>query len=142
VPFMLLDLVGIPVYVVADGDADGAERKHPNDSTRRAEAAGSHELATHALLAWLPQCDSARIGSLPYEWGNPTTITDRWCVLRDDLEAELETWPECVQELAVGGQQLRSKNVATVRSAVCDADLGGLPDVLRQLIRALSDSGR
>lgn len=142
VPFMLLDLVGIPVYVVADGDADGAERKHPNDSTRRAEAAGSHELATDALLAWLPQCDSARIGSLPYEWGNPTTITDRWCVLRDDLEAELETWPECVQELAVGGQQLRSKNVATVRSAVCDADLGGLPDVLRQLIRALSDFGR
>ena len=30
VPFMLLDLVGIPVYVVADGDADGAERKHPD----------------------------------------------------------------------------------------------------------------
>lgn len=142
VPFALLDSVGIPVYVLADGDADGAGRKHPDDSTRRAEAAGSHKLATDALLAWLPQCDSAQTGSLPYEWGNPTTLTDRWCLLRDDLEAELEMWPEVVGVLEVSGQQLRSKNVATIRSAVCDADLGGLPYVLRQLIRVLADFGR
>jgi hypothetical protein len=142
VPFTLLDLVGIPVYVIADGDADGAARKHPDDEKSRSEAAGSHKLATDALLAWLPQCDSAREGMLPYSWGSPTTITDRWCVMRDDLEAELETWPGYMTELDANGEQLRSKSVAAVRSAACDADLGGLPDILRALIKALADFGR
>jgi putative ATP-dependent endonuclease of OLD family len=142
VPFKLLDLVGIPVYVIADADADGAERKHPDDAAKRAAAAGSHKIATDALLAWLPQCESARIGTLPYSWGDPTTITDRWCVLRDDLEAELGTWPEYMTELEVNGEQLRSKNVAAVRAAACDADLEELPDILRELIMALAGFGR
>lgn len=141
VPFTLLSLVGVPVYVIADGDAGGAERKYPNDSTKQADAAASHQLATESLLAWLPGCDSARVGKLPCDWGSTTTVTDRWCVLQDDLEAELEAWPDYMKELDVNGHELRSKNVAAVRSAVSEADLGGLASVLRELIKAVTDFG-
>jgi energy-coupling factor transporter ATP-binding protein EcfA2 len=141
VPFTLLNLVGIPVYVIADGDADGAARGHPDDASKRADAAASNKLATDGLVAWLPQCESVRRGALPYSWGAPTTITDRWCVLRDDLEAELEAWPEFMAELNAEGHQLRSKNIAAARSAACNAGLEGLPDNLRELIQALADFG-
>lgn len=142
IPLRLLDCVGIPVYVMADGDADGAARNHQGDATKQAEAAGSHEAATKALLAWLPSVGSARTGNLPYHWGGETTITDRWCVLRDDLETELEMWPEYNEQLAGHGETLRSKNVAAIRSAALDAGLEGLPDTLRELIHALADFGR
>jgi putative ATP-dependent endonuclease of OLD family len=141
VPFKLLSQVGIPVYVLADGDADAAQRRYPDDAAKREGAAASNRLATETLLAWLPSCDSARKGALPYGWGDPTIITDRWCVLRDDLEAELESWPEYVSELDANGQELRSKNIAVVRAAVSGASLAGLPDTLRELIQALGGFG-
>jgi putative ATP-dependent endonuclease of OLD family len=141
VPFTLLNLVDIPVYVIADGDSDGAARGHPDDASKRADAAASNKVATDGLVAWLPQCESVRKGAVPYSWGAPTTITDRWCVLRDDLEAELEAWPEFMAELDAEGHQLRSRNVAAARAAACGAGLEGLPDNLRELIQALADFG-
>lgn len=142
VPFTLLDRVGIPVYVIADADADGAARRYPDDATKEAQAAGSHKAATDALVAWLPPVESTRAGALPYSWGGATTITNRWCVLRDDLETELEMWPEYNEQLASSGETLRSKNVAAMRSAALDAALEGLPNTLRELINALADFGR
>jgi hypothetical protein len=138
VPFALLRLLGVPVYVVADGDADGAEKRYPSDSRKRAEAAGSHKLATDALVAWLPEARFALAGVLPYEWGGATTVTDRWCVWRDDLEAELESWPAYMTALGSNGEQLRSKNVAAARAAATEADLGSLPNALRKLVQALA----
>jgi hypothetical protein len=62
-------------------------------------------------------------------------------VLRDDLEAELETWPEYMAELDAEGHQVRSKNIAAARCAAFGASLEGLPDNLRELIQVLADFG-
>lgn len=141
VPWHLLDLLGIPAYVVADADAEGAARKYPSDEEKRAAAAASHRNATAGLVEWLPGAGTTRVGSAPYAWGDPTTITDRWAILHDDLEAELEQWATYDAALAEGGAELRSKNVAVVRAAVLDADLQDLPENLLSLIDAISEFG-
>jgi predicted ATP-dependent endonuclease of OLD family len=43
VPYTLLHQVGIAVYVLADGDADAAQRKHPQDPDKQKVAAASHK---------------------------------------------------------------------------------------------------
>lgn len=139
VPWHLLDLLGIPAYVVADADAEGAARKHPNDEKKQADAAASHRKATEALVEWLPEDVTTRVGASPYTWDAPTTITDRWTMLRDDIEAELEHWATYLAALAESGVELRSKNVVVVRAAVLDAELEDLPENLHSLIHAISE---
>lgn len=139
--FTLLDRIGIPAYVVADADAQGAARKHPTDSAKQTNAAASHKKATDDLLAWLPAAGRALEGTLPFNWGDPTTITDRWSVMYDDLETELDTWPEFSVAMAAQHESLRSKNVAAIRSAAMDADIAGLPTALKQLVEAVAAFG-
>jgi len=141
IPFTLLDQLGVLVYVVADADADGALRKHPDDPARQAEAAGSHKKATEALIAWLPQEVNSLTGDLPYVWGEPTIVTSRWAILRDDLEAELELWPGYVASLATSGEVIRGKNVAAARAATLDTDLAGLTGTLKCLIETARNLG-
>ncbi len=141
IPFSLLDLIGIPVYIVTDADAQGAARKHSADPAKEAAAAASHKQATDDLLAWLPPAGNALEGTLPFDWGDPTTITERWTIMNDDLEAELDAWPEFSAAIGAQGATLRSKNVAAVRSATIDADLAGLPTILRQLVETVADFG-
>ncbi len=139
IPFVLLDLIGIPAYIVADGDAEAAGRKHLNDPDKQADAAANHKKATEELIAWLPapgQDTNGVVVSLG--WGDATTVTDRWCVLHDDLETELAQWPEFITAMTTQGDELRSKNVAAVRSAALEADLAGLPPRLIELIEALA----
>ncbi len=141
IPFSLLNLIGIPVYIVTDADAQGAARKHSADPAKVATAAASHKQATDDLLAWLPPAGNALEGTLPFNWGDPTTITERWTIMNDDLEAELDAWPEFSAAIGTQGATLRSKNVAAVRSATIDADLAGLPAILRQLVEAVAAFG-
>lgn len=141
VPRYLLDLLGIPAYVIADADTDGAARKYPSDEEKRNAAAASHKSATESLVEWLPECAETRVGTAPYEWGEPTTITDLWAVLHDDLETELEQWGSYVAALEGSGEELRSKNVAAVRSAAMEADLADLPASLTALIDAIAGFG-
>lgn len=138
VPFALLNLAGIPVFVVADADAESAARRHPTDSAKQANAAASNKKETEDLLAWLPTPGSVLEGALPFGWGDATTVTDRWCMMHDDLETELADWPQFVEFMNSLGEPLRSKNAAAVRSATMEADLEGLPVTLRQLVEAVA----
>ena len=141
VPFKILDLVGIPVYVVADADAEAAARKYPSEAEedKRNAAAESHKKSTEDLQGWLPATSSASQGTLPYNWSDPTVITDSWCLWHDDLEAELEAWPTFATALSGQGVSLRSKkDVAAYRAAVMNAELKDLPESLKQLIDTIS----
>ena len=140
-PFALLGLIGIPAYVVADGDALTAARKHPEDQAKRDAAAASQKKATEALLAWLPATGNALTGTLPFAWGDTTTITDRWCVMHDDLGTELEGWPEFSAAMSDLDESCWSKNVAVLRSVAMDADITGLPASLKQLVEAIAAFG-
>jgi len=137
VPRSILEKLGIRVYVVADADALGASRKHPTDTVRQKQARDSHKKSTEALVKWLPP-STALVGSLPYAFEDPTVVTERWTLFEDDLEEELSKWPELVAELAANNNNLRSpKSVAAYRAAVSDADLAGMPSVLKQLVSAI-----
>lgn len=141
VPWHLLELLGIPAFVVADADAESAARKYVDNEDKRAAAADSHRAATETLTEWLPEVQDTRVGSAPHMWGDPTTITDCWAVLHDDLEAELAQWPSYVAALTQAGAELRCKNVAAVRSAVIDAELQDLPTNLQSLIESILEFG-
>lgn len=141
IPFAILRLVGIPAFVVADADSQAATRKHPGDAEKKAAAEASNRKATEALLEWLPT-DVVRLeGALPFNWGDPTIVTDRWCLFHDNLETELELWPEFSVALREQGESLGSKNAGAYRSAALDADLGGLPPILKRLVATVSTLG-
>jgi len=141
IPFELLRLVGVPVYVMADGDALGAKRKHLDNKKKEAKAAASHKDQTEKLLAWLPDPGAISQGVVPASWGAPTVIAEQWSVLHDDLETELEQWPDLVAEFARNGESLRSKRVAAYRGAVGEADLSSLPAGLMSLIETVAAFG-
>lgn len=144
IPHAILDLVGIPIYVVADADAEAAARKYPNqaDEGKKTNAVESHKKATDNLLAWLPSTTDALHGSLPFNWGDPTVVTDRWCLWHDDLESELEAWSTFSSALEEQGASLRSKDVAAYRAAAMEAEITDLPEPLKQLIEAISVFGQ
>lgn len=136
VPYAILDELGIPVYVIADADASGAARRFPTDADKQANCHSSHKKSTEGLLVWLPAAE-VLAGSLPFAFGDPTVVTTRWSLLHDDLEEELEAWPEFVAELAGLGTDVSSKNVAAYRAAAREAALDGVPEALRTIVRAL-----
>ena len=140
-PFVLLDLIGVPAYIVVDGDAQTATRKHPEDQAKRDAAAASHKKATEDLLQWLPATNNVLAGTLPVAWGGPTAITDLWCVMHDDIGTELEAWPEFSAAMSDLGESSWSKNVAVLRSVAMDADMASLPGSLKQLVEAIAAFG-
>jgi len=141
IPAAILGGIGVPVYVVADGDALAGSRKHPDDPAKAAEVSASHRSSTTRLLAWLTPDVQVRIGALPTAFGAPTIVTTRWTLFHDDLEEELSAWPEFLNELADAGGDLRDKNVAAYRTAAHAAPLHGLPENLRMLIAAIGEFG-
>jgi len=136
IPYQLLSELGIPTYVLADGDAGGALRRYPDDMTKQKSASGSHRLATETIIGWLPTATAIQ-GSLPYAFGDPTIITDQYTIFHDDIETELEQWPSFVAALTAAGGQLREKNVATYRSAASDASECDIPASIRALVGAI-----
>ena len=137
-PYELLTEIGVPVFVVADADALGAQRKYPEDEERRNSASASHKSQTEGLLSWLDvESEGQRM-----QWGDPTNVTDRWAILHDDLESELAGWSSFVEKLTANDGELRSKRVADLRSATADADIDLLPETLRNLVSAISEFGK
>ncbi len=138
IPREILECVGVPVYVVADADALGAARTHPNDPITQANAAASHKASTNDLYQWLP-AGTLKLGSAPFNWGDQTTVTSRWTLFHDDLEQELSGWASFVSELTGAGSTLRSKDVAAYRSAALSASTHDLPESLLALLEAVRE---
>ena len=136
IPFALLRGLNIPTYVVFDSDWLGASRKNLNDAAKQAQSHASHKQSTERILGWLPPA-AAIHGSLPFQFGDPTTIASHYCVWNDDIEEELGNWPSFIAALTSDGGALRQKDVLAYRSAVIDADLADLPPSLKAAVEAI-----
>ena len=132
----LLEELGTPVFVVVDGDAEQAQRKHPNDPDKEERARASHKAQTDRVLEWLPDV-TARVGKVPCVFGGVTTVTDRYWFLHDDLESELEGWQTFLTAFEQRNTALRSKDVASYRAAVSEADVNDIPEVFKTAILAI-----
>lgn len=142
IPYQIFTALGVRTFVVADGDALGAERKHPDDPKRKAAAAASHRLATENVANWLPDA-AAIVGVSPYAFGASTLITQSFILWNDDLESELAAWPSFVNSLSGDGYALHSrskKDLFAYRNAVLDADVADLPDQLRVALQTIAHS--
>lgn len=130
--YALLRSIGVEVYVLVDGDSGKAERKHPNPGEDQQEVWQSTKKATDDVVSWL-----LSDGATAYTYGEPTRTTERWTFLQDDLEMELEGWPEFCSELGSLGASLRGKDVAAYRAAALAAGMVGLPESLRDLMDSI-----
>lgn len=138
IPHFMMNALGVPTYLVADGDALGAGRKHPRpeDVQKRTGAHASHKKSTEDLLGWLPTSD-ARAGSLPFGFGDPTVICNHYSIWEDDIETELEKWPSFVGALASNGYAVRDKDLMAYRAGVMEADLADMPACLNEVVDAI-----
>lgn len=137
IPNGILDGLGIPTYLVADGDALGAARKGYADATGEASAHGSHKAECEDLVAWLPTPTNVILGTAPYSFEAPTIVSDTYTIWNDDLETELASWPSFVAAQAANGHSPRSKNVLSYRADVDDAELGDLPESISKVIEEI-----
>lgn len=87
--FAILRSLDIATYVVFDGDFSTAQRKHPDDETKRREAYKDHMSATTKLVEVLQRSGV----DTSYNFGEPTFVGPDFAVWRDDLEEELTKWP-------------------------------------------------
>ena len=135
VPFRILSEVRTPVYIVADGDWLGHTRKDP---AKQEEVKKSHQASTDSVCAHLPMAEATAItGTLPYTFGDPTIVTDRFTIWHDDVEQELLEWPSFIAALAANGSTLRSKDLLAYREAVLDADPKEAPPTLVACVEAI-----
>ena len=142
----ILVSLGIPTYVLADGDFGTADRKVYRDKTKEqieaccATARASHRNATEVLLAALPQGGAIIHGRLPYEFGEPTVVSSDFAMWRDDIEEELGTWPSFVEALRNDGVDLaarNNKNVLKYNNAIMAADDEEIPETLKSVVNHL-----
>lgn len=136
----ILVQLGIPTYVLADGDFGTAARKTNKTEEQIAQAHASHKKATEDLIAALPCSGTPIHGALPYEFGEPTVVSDFFACWRDDIEQELAAWVSFEQELAAAGVALaarNNKNLLAYRNAVEGADLDDLPPVIGAVVDAI-----
>lgn len=137
VPFHMLEALGSSTYVLVDGDALGAARKHPGDRAARERVHASHRHATEAILAWLPGASSSP-GSAAYEFGDDTLVAERFTIWQDDIEEELANWGSFMSSLtALNGRLRVRKDAMTYRMAVQDANVDDLPESLRACVEAI-----
>ncbi len=136
----ILSALGVPTYVVVDGDALGGARKHPNDTARQADVDASHRQATEDVVAWLPT-SKAVSGALPYRYGDPTVVTDRFTIWNDDIEEELVAWVSFASQANACGAPVgtrTNKHQLAYKTAAFGADLADLPDNLRVAVETLA----
>jgi energy-coupling factor transporter ATP-binding protein EcfA2 len=139
IPYAILCKLNIPVYVIADCDALGAVRNHPDAGAQQTNAERDHRASTERILQWLPSVATAVSGGLPFAYGDPTVVSSHFTLWNDDLETELDRWPSFKSSLGAIGGTLRRKRVATYRAAVMGADIADLPQVFRDLVTAISE---
>ncbi|MCU1471020.1 MAG: hypothetical protein JWQ39_2169 [Glaciihabitans sp.] len=136
IPFHIFRELEIPTYVIADGDALGAARKHPSDATKEASVHASHERSTDRVVSWLP-ASTAIQGSAPHVFGSPTTVAADYTLWNDDVEEELAVWPSFVVALGNNGGKLREKDLLAYRSSVLEADVADIPNTLMVAFNAI-----
>lgn len=125
-PFTILNNLGIPLYVVFDGDND------PDEASKDA-----HRKQTNEILAWLPESEHVLTGGNPYAFGDPTIITENYTIWGDDLEAELALWPSYQKSSLRISPQGMSKDIIGYKAAIKGADLDDIPDGLKGLFAAI-----
>ncbi len=143
----ILTSLGIPTYVVADGDFGTSNRKVYKDKTEdessalRVQAHESHNRATTDLVAALPSTATAAHGTLPYSFGDPTVVCGDFTVWRDDIEEELGAWSSFEAGLTSVGISLAArtnKNLLAYRNAVVAASDSDVPELLRAVIGSIA----
>lgn len=139
----ILDALGIPTYVLADGDFGTAARKNYRGETEdeidaaRRNAHGSHKAATSTLVAALPSTSTATVGALPYVFGDPSVVCGDFTIWQDDIEEELGAWASFDRALTGAGISLASrnnKNLLAYRNAVFAAEESDLPAILESVV--------
>jgi len=137
IPAIMLQKLGIPTYVVADGDALGAARKHPADPAQAAIVRHSHQRATDDLMIWLPVSIAATQGSLPFAFGDETVVCENYSVWKDDIEEELANWPTFVAAQSANSHEVRKKDMLAYRVDVVASDIADAPASLVALVDAI-----
>ncbi|HEY5286581.1 MAG TPA: TOPRIM nucleotidyl transferase/hydrolase domain-containing protein [Solirubrobacteraceae bacterium] len=137
IPFVILQKLKIPAYVVADCDVLGAARKHTGDEAKVRSADESHKKSTESLLSWLPVSTMAGMGTLPFTYGDPSVVAQHFTLFNDDLEGELSNWPSFLTSLRTYRRELRDKDVAAYRMAAMDAELEDMPEIFNHLVEAV-----
>ncbi|WP_414172077.1 TOPRIM nucleotidyl transferase/hydrolase domain-containing protein [Clavibacter tessellarius] len=143
----ILRALGIPTYVVADGDYSTSDRKTYSNKTEeeikaaRSQAHESHKKATADIISALPKKSEVLSGALPYTFGDDSIICRDFTIWKDDVEEELTRWPTFGQALTRSGVNLAArndKNLLAYRNAVLAADLADVPKSLTTIIQAIS----
>jgi putative ATP-dependent endonuclease of OLD family len=131
-PHAILTLLGVPCYLVFDGDNGCADRMRRNG---KAETDISNEIKKHQtnnrnILRYLKATEE--------DWPS-TGAYSEYAVFEDRLETEIEqgwpAWGSRVQELVSSGTGFLDKNRATYRQATLTA-ADKEPDVFREIIAA------
>ncbi len=139
IPYLILESLGTPTYIVVDGDSLGAARKYPNDPAKQRKADASKKNSTEKVIAWLPSSATPIVGKLPYSYHDPSVITNKFTIWIDDIEKELEKWTSFCNALSSNGGILRDdKNLQTYRQAVVEASLEDIPNALAECVKAIS----
>lgn len=138
IPYLIFESLGTPTYIVIDGDSQGAKRKHPTDTEKQNIVNSSQRSSTEKVIAWMSALAVATVGKLPYEYGNPSIVTDKFSIWIDDIEEELSKWPSFCSTLSANGGRLRDeKNLQAYRQAVVAASLVDIPTPLVKCVEAI-----
>jgi hypothetical protein len=131
-PCAILTLLGIPCFVIFDGDKGCAERMRQNGKQAAdiAVAQAAHQRKNRDLLRYLNEPEE--------DW--PTThVADTCAVFEDKLEHELESswpaWERHRQDLVTSGLGFHAKHAATYRHATATTP-GDLPPILKEILTA------
>jgi putative ATP-dependent endonuclease of OLD family len=137
IPAIMLQKLGIPTYIVADGDSLGAARDNPGNPAAEASAQGSHQADTDRLMTWLPPSATASHGTLPFTFGDTTIVCENYTVWEDDIEEALAQWPSFVAAQSANGHSIRQKDMLAYRVDVVDADAADVPAPLSAVVDAI-----
>jgi putative ATP-dependent endonuclease of OLD family len=131
-PAAILSLLGIPCFIIFDGDKGCADRmrrdgkKEPGISDAQKE----HNRKNRNLLRYLGE---------PEEDWPASHATERCAIFEDRMESELAAlWPQWErqrQDLIDSGLGYHAKNTATYRHAAATAS-GMVPPIFQEILRA------
>jgi len=127
--YLILEDLGVPAYVMADGDGAATPINE------------SHIKQTVDLISWLPQSE-AQVGPQPTTAGDPTCVTKIWTIFHGDIEHELQTWSGFEQALNDEGGHLGDKNAYVYRAAAAMAPESEVPESLKELLNSAQDLRR
>jgi hypothetical protein len=132
IPWAILSELGVPTYVVFDGDLGKAERmRTASRATSEIEAAVKQTANDNELLL-------RSLGAAPNPTP-PTQVSDGFAVFADTLEAELGGWQgfdEAVQEAREEHDDWRSKSDDAYRQAAASVTTDPPPVLADLLTRA------